>query len=70
MDEYLTDAELCEILKVSWRTLLRMRTGGTGPEYIRIGERRIVYSRAAVEAWLGRRTHKHRAAEAVSAAHP
>ena len=66
--EFLTDDDLQKLLHVSWRTTLRWRTDGSGPPFIRIGARRIVYECASVNTWLASRTHKHRAAEAAVAA--
>jgi predicted DNA-binding transcriptional regulator AlpA len=65
-DELLTEAELCTQLRVTRRTTLRWRTTGDGPKYIRAGERRVLYRRGDVDAWLEGRTFEHRAAEAVA----
>ena len=53
-ESYLTQPEAAKILRVSTRSLERWRLAGTGPKYIRAG--RILYSRAALEAWLADRT--------------
>jgi hypothetical protein len=67
--EFLTDAQLCEMLGVTDRTTLVWRTNGGGPPYCRIGIGRgqIRYRLQDVEAWLAARTFPHRAAEAVQA---
>lgn len=65
--EFLTDAQLCELLHVDARTTLRWRTDGGGPSFVRVGPRRLLYRRAEVEAWLAARTFRQRAAEAVAA---
>ena len=65
-DEFLTDAQLQRLLKVSWRTTQRWRTEGGGPPFVRISERRLIYSRRDVDEWLRSRTHAHRAAEAAA----
>ena len=65
--EYLTDKQLCEMLHIDERTTGRWRTDGGGPPYVRVGDRRVLYRRADVDAWLAARTFKHRAAEAVAA---
>jgi hypothetical protein len=65
-DEFLTDGQLCEILKVSPRTTLRWRRDGAGPRFIRAGRHRILYRAADVNTWLSTQTFTHRAAEAVS----
>ena len=51
--------------RIGWseRSLERARGTGEGPPFIRIGARRVMYSPAAVAAWLERRTFPHRAAE-------
>lgn len=65
--EFLTDAQLCALLHVDSRTTLRWRTDGDGPLFIRVGQRRVLYSRNDVDNWLASRTFAHRAAEAVAA---
>ena len=64
-DEYLTTKQVSAWLKLTPRTLITKRNAGTGPNYVRMGESRIFYRRADVEAWLASRTFKHRAAEAT-----
>ena len=66
-NEFLTDAQLCELLHVDDRTTLRWRTAGGGPPFVRIGPRRILYRRADLNAWLAANTFPHRAAESVAA---
>lgn len=65
--EFLTDAQLCELLHVDARTTLRWRTDGDGPSFVRVGPRRLLYRRADVDAWISTRTFPHRAAESVAA---
>lgn len=67
-DELLTDAQLAKLLHVDGRTTLRWRTEGGGPPFIRVGARRVLYARTAVDEWLAARTFPHRAAEAVGQA--
>ena len=53
----LTTIEVAEMLRISRRTLERMRVEGTGPRYLKVGpgkRSRVLYSQADVEAWLGR----------------
>ena len=64
-DEFLSDAQLCDLLRVSSRTTARWRNDGGGPAYIRAGARRILYRRSDLDLWLARQTAPHRAAEAV-----
>ncbi len=59
--------EAAKRLGVSARTIQRMRYEGWGPEYVRVGLRRIAYSDAALNAYAASRTHKSRAAELAAA---
>jgi excisionase family DNA binding protein len=53
VDEYLTEAELAALLKVTRRTVKRWRAEGGGPPWVRIG-RGIRYRRRDVDAWAER----------------
>lgn len=64
--DYLTDSQFCGMMNVTPRTSNQWRRDNTGPAYVRIGPRRILYRRADVDAWLASRTFKHRAAEVVA----
>lgn len=64
----LDEDEAAKLLGVSARTMQRMRYEGWGPEYVRVGLRRIAYSEAALNAYAAGRTHRSRAAELASAA--
>ena len=55
-DELLTDAELARHVKVNPRLPAHWRCQGTGPPYIRIGGRRVVYRWADVRAYLAAQT--------------
>ena len=50
MDEYLTEAEVAELLKVSGGTLRRWRREGIGPPWLRLG-RGVRYLRREVDRW-------------------
>ncbi len=50
----MTEAEAAERIGVCIRTLQRYRAAGTGPEWSRIGPRRVRYMRQHVDAWLAR----------------
>jgi predicted DNA-binding transcriptional regulator AlpA len=63
MKTHFSAREVAEEYKVSERTLGRWREEGEGPEYIRLGRRRVAYAAAAVAAWIAARTHSSRAAE-------
>jgi predicted DNA-binding transcriptional regulator AlpA len=54
-NELLTQHELAQQLRVHPRTLWQMRRNGTGPSFIRVGQRRLVYERRAVDDWLAQR---------------
>ena len=54
---YLTTIEVAEMLRISRRTLERMRVEGTGPRYLKVGpgkRSRVLYRQADVEDWLAR----------------
>lgn len=53
-DDRLTEAEAAARVGVCIRTLQRYRATSTGPEWSRIGPRRIRYMRQDVDAWLQR----------------
>lgn len=55
LDELLTMAELCAMLKLSRETIYTLRKNGTGPRGYRVG-RQLRFSRNDVHKWLeGRR---------------
>lgn len=64
--EFLTPAQLAELLGVHRETLYVWVKAGRGPPFIRLAANRILYSRADVDAWLASRRFPHRAAEAVA----
>jgi len=64
-DEFLSDAQLCAMLRVTSRTTARWREDGNGPPFVRAGGRRILYRQGDLDSWLASRTFPHRAAEAV-----
>jgi predicted DNA-binding transcriptional regulator AlpA len=51
----LTAAEAARALRLSERTLDRLRVDGLGPQFIKM-KRRILYSESALQEWLARRT--------------
>lgn len=53
-----------ELTGLSERTLERLRASGDGPPFLRLSERRLGYREDDVLAWLERRRHASRAAEA------
>ena len=61
--EYITEQKLHERYLIPPRTAQRWRQDGTGPKFVRLGRRRIVYRTSDVEAWLRARTYRHRADE-------
>ena len=62
-NEYLDEGGLQERYQIPPRTAQRWRTEGTGPAFVRLGKRRIVYRVADVEQWLAQRTFASRADE-------
>jgi DNA-binding transcriptional MerR regulator len=65
-EEFLNDEQVAAMLRVAPRTLMRWRRNGGGPPYVRVGSRRLLYSRADVLAWVGAHTHSSLAAESVA----
>jgi predicted DNA-binding transcriptional regulator AlpA len=55
MPALLNQREASELLRLSTRTLERMRLTGLGPKYHKCG-RRVLYSADHIEAWLAART--------------
>jgi len=54
---FLTTIEVAEMLRLSRRTLERMRVEGTGPRYLKAGpgkRSRVLYREADVLSWLER----------------
>lgn len=54
---FLTTIEVAEMLRLSRRTLERMRVEGTGPRYLKAGpgkRSRVLYREADVVAWIDR----------------
>ena len=56
LDPILSEQELAAWLNTSRPTLQRQRGDGSGPEFVRLSERRIGYRKSAVERWLASRT--------------
>ncbi len=54
---FLTTIEVAEVLRISRRTLERMRVEGTGPQYLKVGpgkRSRVLYREQDVLDWLNR----------------
>jgi predicted DNA-binding transcriptional regulator AlpA len=57
---FLISAEAADLLRISRRTLERMRVDGTGPRYLKVGpgkRSRVLYRQSEVLAWLERQTY-------------
>jgi len=54
MQSLLTQSECAELLRLSERTLERLRVSGSGPKFLRI-RHSVRYRPADVEAWLAAR---------------
>jgi Helix-turn-helix domain len=48
---FLTEGEAARLLRLSGRTMQRLRRRGLGPPYARLGFRRVVYEHARLIAW-------------------
>jgi predicted DNA-binding transcriptional regulator AlpA len=53
-EELLHETQAAAFLSLSARSLQRYRTRGGGPEYVRLGVKRVGYRRSALLAWAGR----------------
>ncbi|GAB3048763.1 hypothetical protein GCM10027053_03930 [Intrasporangium mesophilum] len=51
MTEYMTTAEVADLVRSPIETVRYWRHIGTGPESFKVG-RRVLYKREVVEAWL------------------
>jgi predicted DNA-binding transcriptional regulator AlpA len=67
-NEFLSEAQLCQLLQVAPRTTALWREEGTGPKFIRVGKLKLRYRRADVDVWLAHRTFTARAEEAARSA--
>ena len=54
LNHYVTQAQLAEVLRISERSLARMRSDGIGPIFRKAG-RRVLYKMEDVEVWLNSR---------------
>ena len=57
---FLISTEAADLLRISRRTLERMRVDGTGPRYLKVGpgkRSRVLYRQSEVLAWLERQTY-------------
>ena len=70
MQNHLCRKELAQRLGISQRSLERMWQAGTGPKGLRLGERRIVYPLAEIEAWEATRLFPGRSAELTDGSLP
>ncbi|GAC1601611.1 MAG: hypothetical protein NVS3B2_04670 [Ramlibacter sp.] len=56
LDDHLSEHQAAELLHVSVRTLQRWRGQRFGPRWIKIGQLRVRYARADLDAWIESRT--------------
>ncbi len=54
---FLIQREAADLLRLSQRTLERLRVGGTGPPFVKAG-RRVLYRRADLEDWVNQRIYQ------------
>jgi predicted DNA-binding transcriptional regulator AlpA len=54
----LTTQEASDYLRIAASTLNKMRLTGGGPEFLKLGPRRVVYDIKDLERWLGARRRK------------
>ncbi len=53
--EYLDTREAAKLVRLSPRTLERLRTTGAGPAFSKAGSKIVIYSRLDIETWLSQR---------------
>lgn len=56
-ESLLTQGEAAKLLRISPRTLERYRVDGTGPTYMKAGQR-VLYRPADILTWLESRTYR------------
>lgn len=64
---FLTQKQAAQQLGVSTRTLERMRSDGTGPDWTKVGKQ-IRYAIIALDAWISQNTISQDSAESSAAA--
>lgn len=47
-----TEEEASQLLRLSARTLQRMRSDGSGPSFVRLAGRRVAYPVTDLETWV------------------
>ncbi len=55
-DNVLKEAAAAQLVGLSARTMQRLRQDGGGPSFVKLTERRVVYTESALLAWLQART--------------
>jgi len=55
---YFTEVEFADRYHLGRRTLQRWRGSGEGPQWCRLGPRKVVYRQADIEAWAAARTYR------------
>jgi hypothetical protein len=65
-DEFLIEEEAAKFLRVSPRSLQRWRMTGGGPEFTRLGKKRVGYRRSGLRAWAASKTFASTSAEAAA----
>lgn len=55
MSELLTPNEAARIVRLSPNTLAKWRHYGTGPKFVKVGTRRVLYLKCELDAWLAER---------------
>ena len=58
-----TEAEAAQLLRLSTRTLQRLRLEGGGPRFIKLTARRLAYAVSDLESWINTRVFSSTAAK-------
>lgn len=48
---YMSEGEVAKLIGLSRRTLQRFRTEGSGPAFLRVATRRVIYARSDIDTW-------------------
>ncbi|HUQ37384.1 MAG TPA: hypothetical protein VM144_13495 [Aestuariivirga sp.] len=67
-DDLLPDKELAALLKINLRLPAHWRSNGSGPKFIRVGGRRVLYRWGDVKEYLASKTYSSTSEETTRAA--
>lgn len=56
---YLSPIDAAHYIGFSASSLAKKRMDGTGPTYVKLGKRKVVYQKTALDEWLARKVHNN-----------